>query len=139
MGTGIDLVRSQILLAAGAPLSEIAGGEVCLKGHSIECRINAEDPATFAPSSGRIASFHVPGGTGVRVDTASYTECVVHPHYDSLLAKLIVHGRNRQEALSRMSRALEMFIVEGVQTTIPLHRKILDAPDFLPGDYNPRF
>ncbi|MGH9786907.1 MAG: acetyl-CoA carboxylase biotin carboxylase subunit [Terriglobia bacterium] len=137
--TGIDLVKSQILLAAGAPVPEIAQGELCLRGHSIECRINAEDPATFAPSSGRITSFHVPGGTGVRVDSAAYTECFVHPYYDSLLAKLIVHGRNRQEALSRMSRALEMFIVEGVQTSIPLHRKILDDPDFLRGDCNLRF
>ena len=139
MVTGIDLVRSQILLAAGAPLSEIAEGEVCLKGHSIECRINAEDPATFAPSSGRITSYHVPGGTGVRVDSASYTECVVHPYYDSLLAKLIVHGRNRPEAIGRMARALEMFIVEGVQTTIPLQQRILAEPDFLQGNYNLRF
>jgi acetyl-CoA carboxylase biotin carboxylase subunit len=137
--TGIDLVKSQILLAAGAPVPEIAQGQLCLRGHSIECRVNAEDPATFAPSSGRITSFHVPGGTGVRVDSAAYTECFVHPYYDSLLAKLLVHGRNRQEALSRMSRALEMFIVEGVQTSIPLHRKILDDPDFLRGDYNLRF
>ena len=139
MVTGIDLVKSQILLAGGASLSEIAGGEILLRGHSIECRINAEDPATFAPSSGRIASFHVPGGTGVRVDSAAYPECFVHPYYDSLLAKLIVHGRNRQEALSRMSRALEMFIVEGVQTTIPLQRRILADPDFIRGNYNLRF
>lgn len=139
MVTGIDLVKGQILLAAGAALSEIAGGEIHLRGHSIECRINAEDPATFAPSSGRIASFHVPGGTGVRVDSAAYTECVVHPYYDSLIAKLIVNGRNRQEALSRMSRALEMFIVEGVQTTIPLQRKILAEPDFIRGNYSLRF
>lgn len=139
MVTGIDLVKSQILLAAGAPLSEIAGGEIHLRGHSMECRINAEDPATFAPSSGRIASFNVPGGTGVRVDSAAYTECVVHPYYDSLIAKLIVNGRNRQEALSRMSRALEMFIVEGVQTTIPLQRKIVADPDFIRGNYNLHF
>ena len=137
--TGIDLVKSQILLAAGAPVPEIAQEKFCLRGHSIECRINAEDPATFAPSSGRITSFHVPGGTGVRVDSAAYTECFVHPYYDSLLAKLIVHGRNRQEALSRMSRALGMFIVEGVQTSIPLHQKILTDPDFLRGDYTVRF
>ena len=137
--TGIDLVKSQILLAAGAPVPEIAQEKFCLRGHSIECRINAEDPATFAPSSGRITSFHVPGGTGVRVDSAAYTECFVHPYYDSLLAKLIVHGRNRQEALSRMSRALGMFIVEGVQTSIPLHQKILTDPDFLRGDYTVHF
>ena len=139
MVTGIDLVKSQILLAAGAPVPEIAQEKFCLRGHSIECRINAEDPATFAPSSGRITSFHVPGGTGVRVDSAAYTECFVHPYYDSLLAKLIVHGRNRQEALSRMSRALGMFIVEGVQTSIPLHQKILTDPDFLRGDYTVHF
>jgi len=137
--TGIDLVKSQILLAAGAPVPEIAQEKFCLRGHSIECRINAEDPATFAPSSGRITSYHVPGGTGVRVDSASYTECVVHPYYDSLLAKLIVHGRNRPEAIGRMARALEMFIVEGVQTTIPLQQKILAEPDFLQGNYNVRF
>ena len=139
MVTGIDLVKSQILLAAGAPVPEIANGEMSLCGHGIECRINAEDPVTFAPSSGRITAFHVPGGTGVRVDSASYTECFVHPYYDSLVAKLIVHGRNREEALSRMSRALEMFIVEGIQTSIPLHRKILDDADFLRGSYDLRF
>lgn len=139
MVTGIDLVKSQILLAAGAPVPEVANGELALRGHGIECRINAEDPVTFAPSSGHISSFHVPGGTGVRVDTASYTECSVHPYYDSLVAKLIVHGRTRKEALSRMSRALEMFIVEGIQTTIPLHRKILADPDFQRGNYNSRF
>ncbi len=139
MVTGIDLVKSQILLAAGAPVPEIANGELALRGHGIECRINAEDPVTFAPSSGHITSFHVPGGTGVRVDSASYTECSVHPYYDTLVAKLIVHGRNREEALSRMSRALEMFIVEGIQTTIPLHRNILADPDFLRGNYNIRF
>ena len=139
MVTGIDLVKSQVLLAAGAPVPEISAGELCLRGHAIECRINAEDPITFAPSSGRITSFHVPGGTGVRVDSASYTECSVHPYYDSLVAKLIVHGRNRQEALSRMTRALEMFIVEGIQTSIPLHRKILAEPDFVRGNYDTRF
>ncbi len=139
MVTGIDLVKSQILLAAGARLREIVDGEVVLRGHSLECRVNAEDPVTFAPSSGRIVSLHVPGGTGVRVDSAAYTECVVHPHYDSLIAKLIVHGRDRAEAVSRMSRALGMFIVEGIQTTIPLHQKILSDPDFLRGNYNVRF
>lgn len=139
MVTGIDLVKSQILLAAGVPMPEFSNGEMGLRGHSIECRINAEDPQTFAPSTGRITSFHVPGGTGVRVDSSAYTECLVHPYYDSLVAKLIVHGRNREEALSRMSRALEMFIVEGIQTTIPLHRKILADPDFVRGKYNLSF
>lgn len=139
MVTNCDLVKSQILLAAGAHLSEITPKPVAFAGHSIECRINAEDPETFAPSPGRITSFHVPGGTGVRVDSASYTECVIQPYYDSLIAKLIVRGRDRQEAISRMSRALEMFIVEGVQTSIPLHEKILADPDFIQGKYNTRF
>ena len=139
MVTGIDLVRSQILLAAGASLSEISRGELALRGHSIECRINAENPLTFAPSAGRITSYHVPGGTGVRVDSACYTECVVHPYYDSLLAKLVVHGQSRHEAINRMRRALDMFIVEGVQTLIPLHQRILLDPDFRQGNYNIRF
>ena len=139
METNCDLVKSQILLAAGDPLSEIIARPVVLSGHCIECRINAESPDTFTPSPGRITSFHVPGGTGVRVDTATYTECVIQPYYDSLIAKLIVRGRDRQEAISRMSRALEMFIVEGVQTSIPLHQKILADPDFIEGKYNTHF
>ncbi|MEE8176784.1 MAG: acetyl-CoA carboxylase biotin carboxylase subunit [Acidobacteriota bacterium] len=140
MVTGIDLVKSQILLAAGASLQEITTDRpVLLRGHSIECRINAEDPVTFIPSAGQITAFHVPGGTGVRVDSATYSECVIHPYYDSLIAKLVVHGRNREEALSRMSCALEMFIVEGVQTSIPKHRKILADPKFLQGSYNVGF
>ncbi len=140
MVTGIDLVKSQILLAAGASLQDItADRPVLLRGHSIECRINAEDPVTFIPSAGQITSFHVPGGTGVRVDSASYSECVIHPYYDSLIAKLVVHGRDRKEALSRMSCALEMFIVEGVQTSIPKHREILDDPKFLQGGYHVGF
>ena len=139
MVTGVDLVKSQILLAAGVPLSEVSARDISLRGHSIECRINAENPETFAPSAGRIRSLHIPGGTGVRVDSASYTECVIHPYYDSLIAKLIVHGRNREEAIGRMSRTLEMFIVEGVQTSIPVHQKILSDPDFLLGNYNIHF
>ncbi|MBI4442948.1 MAG: acetyl-CoA carboxylase biotin carboxylase subunit [Acidobacteria bacterium] len=139
MVTGIDLVKSQILLSAGVPLNEIANHAVSLRGHSMECRINAENPVTFAPSAGRITSFHVPGGTGVRVDTASYTECVIHPYYDSLVAKLIVHGRNRDEARSRMSRALEMFVIEGVQTSIPVQQQILADPDFILGNYDTHF
>ena len=140
MVTGIDLVKSQILLAAGASLHEITTDRpVLLRGHSIECRINAEDPVTFIPSAGQITSFHVPGGTGVRVDSACYSECVIHPYYDSLIAKLVVHGRDREEALSRMSCALEMFIVEGVQTSIPRLREILAAPNFLQGNYHVGF
>jgi acetyl-CoA carboxylase biotin carboxylase subunit len=139
MVTGIDLVKSQILLAVGLPLSEIVRDQVTLRGHSIECRINAEDPVRFMPSVGKVQTFHVPGGTGIRVDSACYSECVIHPYYDSLLAKLVVHGRNRREAISRMRRALEMFIVEGINTTIPLHRKIMEEPDFLQGEYDVRF
>jgi acetyl-CoA carboxylase biotin carboxylase subunit len=139
MVTGIDLAKSQILLAAGVPLSAIAEGEAVLYGHSIECRINAENPETFIPSSGRICSVHLPGGTGVRVDTACHTGSVIHPYYDSLIAKLIVHGRNREEALSRMRRALQMFVIEGVHTLLPLHKRILCDPDFIQGNYGLHF
>ena len=139
MVTNCDLVKSQIMIAAGARLPEVTARPAASAGHSMECRINAENPVTFAPSPGRITSFHVPGGTGVRVDSASYTECVIHPYYDSLIAKLIVRGRDRQESISRMKRALEMFIVEGVQTSIPLHEKILADPDFIQGNYHTRF
>jgi len=139
MVTGIDLVKSQILLAAGAPLSEIAKGPVVVRGHSIECRILAENPVSFAPSVGKVSAFHVPGGTGVRVDSACYEECVIDSFYDSLIGKLIVHGRNRGEAISRMRRALEMFIVEGVQTSLPLHQRIVAEPDFIEGNYHVGF
>ncbi len=139
MVTNCDLVKSQIMLAAGVPLAEVTSKPVASSGHSIECRINAEDPVTFAPSPGRISTFHVPVGTGVRVDSASHAEAVIQPYYDSLIAKLIVRGRDRQEALSRMSRSLEMFIVEGVRTSIPLHQRILADPDFIAGNYNTRF
>ena len=139
MVTGIDLVKSQILLAAGARLSEIAQGPVAVRGHSIECRILAENPVSFAPSTGKVSAFHVPGGTGVRVDSACYEECVIDSYYDSLIGKLIVHGRNRAEAISRMQRALEMFIVEGVKTTLPLHQNIVAEPDFIEGNYHVGF
>jgi acetyl-CoA carboxylase, biotin carboxylase subunit len=132
-------VKSQILLAAGARLGEIAKSPIAVRGHSIECRILAEDPVSFAPSVGKVTAFHVPGGTGVRVDSACYEECVIDSYYDSLIAKLIVHGRNREEAISRMSRALEMFIVEGVRTSLPLHRQILADPDFAHGNYHVGF
>ena len=131
MVAGVDLVKLQIRMAAGEPLElEEPPG---LRGHSIECRINAEDPETFRPSPGRITVFHVPGGTGVRVDTAVYSECEVPPYYDSLIAKLVVHAPSRPEAVRRMERALEMFIVEGVSTSIPLHQRIMKEPDFLAG------
>ncbi len=131
MVTGVDLVKSQILIAAGVPLSEILQEPVTLRGHAIECRINAEHPETFTPSPGRITGLNLPGGIGVRVDTAAYSEGVIPPYYDSLVAKLITHGRDRQEAVERMRRALEMFVVEGIQTSIPLQRKIMQDPDFL--------
>ena len=139
MVTNCDLVKSQIMLSAGARLSEVTPKPVFSAGHSIECRINAENPETFTPSPGRITTYSIPGGTGVRVDTAAYVEGVIQPYYDSLIAKLIVRGRDRQEAISRMSRALGMFIVEGVHTSIPLHLKIMADRDFIAGNYNTRF
>jgi acetyl-CoA carboxylase, biotin carboxylase subunit len=139
MVTDVDLVKSQILLAAGERLEAVLHGPVVNRGHAIECRINAEHPEKFTPSAGKITSFHPPGGTGVRIDTAAYAEGVIPPYYDSLIAKLIVRGKDREEAVSRMSRALEMFIVEGIYTNIPLHRKILAEPDFRAGRLNTTF
>jgi acetyl-CoA carboxylase biotin carboxylase subunit len=138
MVTGLDLVKQQILIAAGEHVP-IEGETVSLRGHAIECRICAENPETFAPSAGKIMGFHVPGGTGVRVDTAAYAESVVPPFYDSLFAKLIVHGNNREEAVSRMARALEMFIVEGISTSIPIHQKVMADPDFRAGKFDTGF
>ncbi len=137
--TGADLVKAQIQVAAGMKLSEILDGPVEIRGHALECRINAEDPDTLMPSPGRITGFHVPGFIGVRVDTAAYQEGVIPPYYDSLVAKLITHGRDRAEAVSRMNRALEMFIIEGVRTSIPLHQRILAHPDFLAGRLDTHF
>ncbi len=137
--TGIDLVKAQIRIAAGERLPEIVGGPVELRGHAIECRVNAENPVTFVPSPGRITGFNVPGGMGVRVDTAAYTDCVIPPYYDSLVAKLIVHGRDRAEAIARMRRALETFVVEGIHTSIPLHQRILADPDFQAGRFDTGF
>ena len=137
--TGLDLVAAQILLADGARLSELIPSPVRIRGHAIECRINAENPDTFAPSAGRITGLNLPGGIGVRVDTAAYTDSSISPYYDSLIAKLIAHGRDRQEAIARMRRALDMFVVEGVQTTIPLQQRILTDADFLAGNYDTRF
>jgi len=136
--TGIDLVKEQIRVASGEPLS-VPRGDFRLRGHAMEFRINAEDPRTFAPNPGKIREFHVPGGPGVRVDTAAYRDYVVPPHYDSLIAKLIVKGKDRAEAIARGRRALELFIVEGVKTSIPLHRAITDDPRFLSGDFSTRF
>jgi len=136
MVTGFDLVKEQIRVAAGQSLSfgePQVGSGFSARGHAIEFRINAEDPETFAPSPGTITTLHLPGGPGVRVDTAAYAGWNIPPHYDSLIAKLVVHGRDREEALMRGKRALELFIVEGVRTTIPLHRRLLDEPDIRAG------
>ena len=139
MVTDVDLVKSQIMIAAGAQMKDVLHGPIERRGHAIECRINAEHPEKFTPSAGTITVFNPPGGTGVRVDTAAYAEGVIPPYYDSLIAKLIVRGRDRDEALSRMSRALDMFIVEGVFTTIPLHKKIMADPEFREGKFDTGF
>jgi acetyl-CoA carboxylase, biotin carboxylase subunit len=138
MVTRVDLVKSQIRLAGGERLDDVVG-PIAFNGHSIECRINAEDPETFRPSAGRITTFRVPGGPGVRVDTAMYAEAVVPPYYDSLVAKLIVHGRDRTEAIARMRVALDGFVVEGIKTTIPLQKRILADPDFVAGKIDTHF
>jgi acetyl-CoA carboxylase biotin carboxylase subunit len=137
--TGIDLVKSQILIAAGYKLSEMIQQPVGFQGHAIECRINAENPETFAPSPGRITALNLPGDVGIRVDTAAYTDYVIPPFYDSLVAKLIAYGRDRSEAIARMRRALDMFVVEGIYTTIPLHRRIMQDPDFIAGNFDTSF
>jgi len=136
--TGADLIKAQIRIAAGEKLDD-AVGEIHFAGHAIECRINAEDPETFVPSAGRITTFQAPGGTGVRVDSGAYADAVIPPYYDSLIAKLIVKGRDRAEAIGRMKRALEMFVVEGIKTSIPLHRRILADPDFAAGRFDTHF
>ncbi len=138
MVTGMDLVKDQIRVARGEPLG-YRQKDIVVRGASIECRINAEDPATFVPSPGTIHAFHIPGGPGVRVDTAAHAECTVHPYYDSLIAKLVVHGRDREEAIARMRRCLRLMVIEGVKTTIPLHQRILEDPDFRAGRYTTRF
>jgi acetyl-CoA carboxylase biotin carboxylase subunit len=137
--TDVDLVKSQILIAAGARLTDIVQQPIVPRGHAIECRINAEHPEKFTPSAGKITVFNTPGGTGVRVDTAQYQEGVVPPYYDSLIAKLIVRGKDRPEAIARMKRALDMFIVEGIYTSIPLHKRILRDPDFEAGKFDTKF
>ncbi|MFQ5701628.1 MAG: acetyl-CoA carboxylase biotin carboxylase subunit [Acidobacteriota bacterium] len=136
--TGLDLVKEQIQVAAGAKLS-VRQDDIRFTGHAIECRINAEDPETYTPSPGRIETFHLPGGPGLRVDTAAHADCVVSPYYDSMIAKLITRGNNRSEAVSRMRRALESFIVEGIKTTIPLQLRILSDPDFVAGRIDTHF
>jgi len=136
--SGIDIVKEQIKIAAGLPI-ELKQTQVKLSGHSIECRINAEDPERFIPSPGKITFLALPGGPGVRVDTAAYNGCVIPSHYDSLIAKLVVYGRDRTEAIARMRRALDEFIVEGIKTTIPFHKKVFNDPDFIKGDFNTGF
>ncbi|MGE4351005.1 MAG: acetyl-CoA carboxylase biotin carboxylase subunit [Bdellovibrionales bacterium] len=135
MITGIDLVREQIRVAAGLPLS-YKQSDVTFNGHAIECRINAENPETFMPSPGKITSFHAPGGLGVRVDSAIYEGYSIPPYYDSMIAKLIVYGTSRNEALLRLRRCLEEFVIDGVHTTLPLHRRIINQPDFINGHYD---
>jgi acetyl-CoA carboxylase biotin carboxylase subunit len=137
MVTGVDLVKWQIRVAAGERLAVPNGLKP--RGHAIECRINAEDPETFAPSPGKLTTFHLPGGPGVRVDTHGYESYVIPPYYDSLVAKLIVHGGSREEAMARMARALDFFVVEGIKTSIPLHRRILQDSRFRAGELSTRF
>ncbi len=138
MVTGIDLVKEQIRIAAGHKLS-IRQSDVTVRGHAIECRVNAEDPETFAPSPGVIHAWSVPGGPGVRVDTFAHAECTVSPYYDSMIAKIIVHGRDRAEAIARMRRTLEMTVIEGIKTSVPLDLKIINDPDFQAGRMNTGF
>jgi len=138
MVTGIDLIKEQIRLANGLALS-FKQQDIRLNGHSLECRINAEDPEKFTPSPGLVTKYNPPGGFGVRVDSAMESNVVVAPHYDSMIAKVITHGRDRQEAIVRMRRALDEFVIEGIKTTIPLHRRILNDPDFQKGHVSTTF
>src|SRR6516162_6026461 len=138
MVTGVDIVKEQIRIAAGERLS-FKQSDVTFTGHSIECRVNAEDPDTFVPSPGIIHAFSVPGGPGVRVETFAHADCTVSPFYDSMIAKIIVHGRDRQEAIARMRRTLEMSVIEGIKTTIPLHLRILNDPEFVAGKLSTSF
>jgi acetyl-CoA carboxylase, biotin carboxylase subunit len=139
MTTDVDLVKSQIRIAAGEKLDSVIIQPVYFRGHAIECRINAEHPERFTPSAGKITAFNMPGGTGIRVDTAAYAEGVIPPYYDSLIAKLCARGRDRDEAIARMARALDMFVIEGIHTTIPLHRRIMADPDFRAGNFDTKF
>ncbi|MFC5863390.1 acetyl-CoA carboxylase biotin carboxylase subunit [Acidicapsa dinghuensis] len=137
--TGVDLVKAQLRIASGETLKEILPPRLGIRGHAIECRINAEHPRKFTPSAGKITVFNVPGGNGVRVDTAQYAEGVVPPYYDSLIAKLIVHGKDRAEAMARMERALSQFVVQGIETSIPLHQEIFADEDFRAGNFDTKF
>jgi acetyl-CoA carboxylase biotin carboxylase subunit len=137
--TGVDIVKAQLLIASGEKLDAILPKKLEIRGHAIECRINAEHPEKFTPSAGRITAFNVPGGNGVRVDTAQYAESVVPPYYDSLIAKLIVHGRDRAEAIVKMERALSQFIVQGIETSISLHQDIFADSEFRAGNFDTKF
>jgi acetyl-CoA carboxylase biotin carboxylase subunit len=137
--TGIDLVKAQLRIASGERLSAILPPKIEIRGHSIECRINAEHPVKFTPSAGKITAFNVPGGNGIRVDTAQYAEGVVPPYYDSLIAKLIVHGVDRAEAIAKMERALSQFVVQGIDTSISLHQEIFADEDFRAGEFDTKF
>ena len=138
MVSGIDVVKEQIRIAAGHKLS-FTQKDVILRGHAIECRINAEDPFKCTPSPGRITALNVPGGPGIRIDTAMHQEALVSPHYDSLVAKLVAHGSDRNEALARMHRALDTLIIEGVKTSTPLHKLIINHPDFISGNFSTKW
>jgi len=135
MISGVDMVREQLRIAAGAPLG-YRQADIVLSGHAIECRINAENPQTFRPSPGRVTDYHAPGGLGVRVDSALYHGYQVPPYYDSLISKLVIHGRSRNECLMRLRRALEEYVIGGIETTIPLHQRLVAATDFINGDYD---
>ena len=139
MVTGVDLVKAQLRIAAGEKLSEIVPVVPPIRGHAIECRINAEHPEKFTPSAGKITAFNPPGGNGVRVDTAQYAEGVVPPYYDSMIAKLICHGQDREEAMNKMQRALDQFVIQGIHTSIPLHQRIFADPDFRSGRFDTKF
>src|SRR4029079_17830807 len=136
--TGRDLVKEQILVAAGHPLS-FAQKDIVIDGHALECRINAEDPVSFVPSPGTIRHLNLPGGPGVRVDTFAYEGATISPYYDSMIGKLMTHGRDRAEAIARMRRSLDVMVVEGIKTNIPLHRRIMEDADFLAGKLDTRF
>lgn len=138
MVTGVDIIKEQIRVAAGLALS-FTQEQIIVRGHSIECRVNAECPEKFTPSPGTITTYNPPGGPGVRVDTAAYTQYVIPPYYDSMIAKLVVHANTRDEAIMRMNRALDEFIIEGVKTTIPMHKRILADPDFQSGNISTKF
>ena len=138
MQTGLDLIKEQIRIAGKEKLG-FSQKDVSFEGHTIECRVNAEDPETFAPSPGLITDYHQPGGPGIRVDSAAYAGYRMLPYYDSLIAKLIAHGRDRTEAVQRLRRGLDEFIIEGIRTTIPLHRLIVNDRTFLEGSFSTQY